>query len=72
MDVYNLQETKDLYKIDAVFKIFIYKDDVTIQLTPGKLHTLLHIRSASRKGHYDFGVNRRRVNRFINKLATHL
>ena len=36
-----------------------FVDDLEIHLRPGE-HTLA-VRSASRKGYYDFGVNRRRL-----------
>lgn len=57
--------------IAAVYRIpvFGFRDDVTARIVPsdnGK--TLLFIRSASRVGHSDFGVNRRRVQRILKKL----
>src|SRR4051794_21569085 len=39
--------------------VFGFVDDLEIQLRPGD--RLLAMRSASRTGYYDFGVNRRRV-----------
>lgn len=36
-----------------------FTDDLEIQLRPGEV--ALAVRSASRKGYYDFGVNRRRL-----------
>mgnify|MGYP006281097867 CR=1 FL=1 len=50
--------------IDAVFRIpfFGWKDDVNIRLeTAGSGETLIHIRSASRVGYSDLGVNRMRI-----------
>lgn len=45
--------------IDAIVtsKIFRFKDDVTIVVENG----LVHARSASRVGHSDLGVNRKRI-----------
>ncbi|MFU8858864.1 MAG: DUF1499 domain-containing protein [Cyclonatronaceae bacterium] len=57
--------------ISAVYKIplFGFRDDVTARIVPaGNGETLLFIRSASRVGHSDFGVNRRRVQRILKKL----
>jgi uncharacterized protein (DUF1499 family) len=39
--------------------LFRFVDDV--EFTFDDSQKLIHVRSASRKGHYDFGVNRRRV-----------
>lgn len=41
--------------------IFRFTDDVEFRIDPQ--HGLVHLRSASRAGHSDFGVNRRRVER---------
>lgn len=49
--------------IHAEFRssIFRFVDDVTFFFPPDK--KIIHVRSASRKGYYDFGENRRRVER---------
>ena len=56
----------DESKIHAVFRIpiFGWRDDVHVQISDGKLF----IRSASRTGYSDLGVNKRRINRFVKKL----
>ncbi len=61
-------------QIDAVFRIrlFGFKDDVNIAIEPAGNHSYLHIKSASRVGHGDLGVNYRRVNRIVNKLKEKL
>lgn len=41
--------------------VFRFTDDLECYLPPHE--NLIHVRSASRAGHYDFGVNRRRVER---------
>lgn len=41
--------------------IFRFVDDVEFLIDPG--HRLIHVRSASRTGYSDLGVNRRRVER---------
>ncbi|UCD31114.1 MAG: DUF1499 domain-containing protein [Desulfobacterales bacterium] len=46
--------------------IFRFIDDLTLHLTPSK--GIIHIRSASRIGYSDLGVNRRRVESLRKKL----
>lgn len=67
--VHNLDVNKDELKISSVFKVFVFKDDFVIKLQPAEDNkTLVHVRSASRVGKSDLGVNRRRVKRFYNAL----
>ena len=56
--------------IHAVFVIpvFRFRDDVHIAFTEEGDNTLLHIRSASRVGKSDLGVNRRRVKKFLTLI----
>jgi uncharacterized protein (DUF1499 family) len=74
LNVQSLTENKEKDVIKAVIKIGIFKDDVTIKIeeTQNKNDAVLHIRSASRKGAYDLGVNKRRLNRFMHRLADKL
>jgi uncharacterized protein (DUF1499 family) len=57
----------------AVFKttVFRFIDDMEFRLDPR--HRVVHLRSASRIGYYDFGVNRRRTaalrQRFLQEQA---
>ncbi len=62
------------YSINAVFRIpiFGFKDDVEILLKPDGDNSVLHIRSASRVGHSDLGVNRRRVQKILTDIKTNL
>ncbi len=61
------------YKIETVFRILLFKDDMTLQLTEqNSSATYLHIRSASRVGKSDLGVNTRRVKTFVDKLQSRL
>jgi uncharacterized protein (DUF1499 family) len=46
--------------------IFRFVDDLTLHLTPS--NDIIHIRSASRTGYSDLGVNRRRVENLRKKL----
>jgi uncharacterized protein (DUF1499 family) len=57
----------------AVYRVaLIFKDDVDIAVTPHEKGSALHIRSASRVGHSDLGVNARRVRRFFRALGQQL
>ncbi|MES3629312.1 MAG: DUF1499 domain-containing protein [Longimonas sp.] len=57
----------------AVYRVaFVFNDDVHIAVRPSdKGGSTLHIRSASRVGYSDLGVNERRVRRFFRALAHH-
>jgi uncharacterized protein (DUF1499 family) len=47
--------------VEARSLVFRFVDDVEFLVDPG--HRLIHVRSASRTGYSDLGVNRRRVER---------
>lgn len=69
MKPYELRVTPDDYRIESVFVVLFFSDDMIIQLTPTETgNSYLHIRSASRTGYHDFGVNTRRVRTFLEKL----
>ncbi|MDX1585670.1 MAG: DUF1499 domain-containing protein [Balneolaceae bacterium] len=52
--------------IHSVFQVFLFKDDMDIKVQEAEPGTsYLHIRSASRTGRSDLGVNRRRVKKFL-------
>ncbi|MBX9740609.1 MAG: DUF1499 domain-containing protein [Beijerinckiaceae bacterium] len=61
-------------RIDAVdvSMILRFPDDITIRLRPLAGQTRIDIRSASRYGRHDFGVNARRIRRFATELQTQL
>ncbi|HEX9722657.1 MAG TPA: DUF1499 domain-containing protein [Vicinamibacteria bacterium] len=48
-------------------RLFRFVDDVEFALDPEAKR--IHFRSASRTGHYDWGVNWRRMERFCQRLA---
>jgi uncharacterized protein (DUF1499 family) len=62
--------------VRTVFRVaFFFKDDVDVIIVPeGETggRSALHIRSASRVGKSDLGVNRRRVDRFFQRLEERL
>jgi uncharacterized protein (DUF1499 family) len=61
-------------QINAVYRIplFGFKDNVEISIESNAAGSILHIRSASRVGHSDLGVNRRRVQRILNSIESKL
>lgn len=62
----------DARTIGAVFRVFVFKDDVQLLIEPHEEGSTLHIRSASRMGYSDLGVNHRRIKRFFSNLADSL
>lgn len=58
-------------EIHAVYKIpvFGFKDDVDVIMEEQSGSTTVFIRSASRLGAYDLGVNRRRIKRIFRKMT---
>ena len=64
--------TVDGHALHAVFNIFKYRDDVHVHVMPDQAGSRLFIRSASREGYSDLGVNKRRVRRFLRKLENSL
>lgn len=56
-------------RISAVFKVILFKDDFDVQVEPkDQQQVWVHLRSASRIGFGDLGVNRRRIQTFIKRL----
>lgn len=53
-------------RIEATSRVFRFVDDVEFQIVPAE--KVVHVRSASRVGYWDFGVNRRRVDRIRERL----
>ena len=52
-------ETSDTLHAEATSLVFRFVDDINVILDTDT--NLIHIRSASRTGHSDFGVNRKRI-----------
>lgn len=60
-------------RMHAVFRVlYVFKDDLHLLTVPYRQGAAIHIRSASRTGGYDFGVNRRRVRYFLTLLEEQL
>jgi len=75
MGAHNVELLEEPLRINTVFKAFIYKDDFIVLIEDeeaGDSTCRVHIRSSSRVGYSDLGVNRRRVKRFLRKLGGRL
>ena len=59
-------------RLDALFAVLLFKDDVAVAVEPAGDGAVLHIRSASRVGRHDLGVNARRVRKFMDALHARL
>ncbi|TVQ65834.1 MAG: DUF1499 domain-containing protein [Balneolaceae bacterium] len=71
MGAYEVHTDQMKLSIDAIFRIrlFGFKDDVQIHIIENDVQgSRLFIRSASRTGYSDLGVNQRRVTKFFNQL----
>jgi uncharacterized protein (DUF1499 family) len=64
----------DSQKVHAVYRVaLLFNDDVDVAVTSAsRERAWLHIRSASRVGYDDLGVNARRVERFFEALGKEL
>lgn len=59
----------DSMRITAVYRVaWLFRDDVAVAVDPRPDGSRLHVRSASRTGYSDLGVNRRRVQRLLDRL----
>ncbi len=71
IDPISVETEDDELRAQAVYRVaLVFKDDVWIAVTPGDDGSHLHIRSASRVGYSDLGVNARRVQNFFEALDT--
>lgn len=53
------REPQGYLRAEVRSRVFGFVDDLELQIDPA--HAVIHVRSASRTGRYDFGVNRKRV-----------
>jgi len=59
----------DTMRLTAVYRVaWLFRDDVVVAVEPQSDGSRLHVRSASRTGYSDLGVNRRRVQRLLDRL----
>lgn len=57
------------HTLQAVAEVFVFKDDVSVFIRPHEAGSVVHLRSASRTGHSDWGVNARRASEFWEELG---
>lgn len=71
MDAQRIRTLVNDDRISAVFKVLFFRDDFDVQVTSKNDEELwIHLRSASRIGFGDLGVNRRRIQKFIKHFKT--
>lgn len=69
----HLQTAPDSMRASAVYRVaWIFKDDVDVAVESRSDGSMLHLRSASRVGHSDLGVNRRRAHRILSAVKEQL
>lgn len=65
----SLQSDADSMRAHAVYRVaLLFKDDVDVAVDSTADGSVLHVRSASRTGYSDLGVNRRRVQRLLSAV----
>jgi uncharacterized protein (DUF1499 family) len=64
-----VEEGTNYLHAEARSRVFGFVDDVEFLLVPDD--NIIHVRSASRKGYSDLGVNRRRIERIRRAFAGH-
>ena len=68
-----LQLRSDSARASAVYRVaLVFKDDVDVAVDTTASGSRLHVRSASRVGHSDLGVNARRVDRLLRAIDERL
>ena len=65
-----VSEDPKTYTLEFVVTSFLmrFKDDVIVQVTPEKTGSAVHMRSRSRTGKSDLGVNAQRIRDYFEKL----
>jgi uncharacterized protein (DUF1499 family) len=71
MNPYSLEKDSQTFQINSVFRIslFGFKDDLKAVIRQQDEKSVLFIRSSSREGYSDLGVNRRRVEKLLSRLS---
>lgn len=74
MNPHQIEVNSEEGQLTAVFRIpvFLFKDDFEVVISANDASSTLHIKSSSRVGHGDLGVNRRRVQKFLSLLNNQL
>jgi len=64
-----LRVCPERYGAAASYRVgFVFTDEVLVQVTAKDARSVLHVRSASRIGYQDLGVNRRRIERLLHDV----
>jgi hypothetical protein len=53
----------------SITPLLRFRDDVVVEIQEEKFGSVVHVRSKSRLGRDDFGVNAKRIREFLQKLA---
>ena len=72
LEITSADEAKGEIRGVATTRIMRFKDDVTMTITREGDRAVVNIRSASRLGQSDFGVNAKRIARFQAEIASRL
>jgi uncharacterized protein (DUF1499 family) len=65
----SLRARPDVMRASAVYRVaLVFRDDVAVAVDSTATGSRLHVRSASRVGHSDLGVNARRVDRLLRTV----
>jgi|GEM_PF-1329132 len=70
----NIERNSQDLQINVVFRIpvFGFKDDVVVKIDSYNSDSILFIKSSSRTGEGDLGVNRRRVSKLLTEIELNL
>lgn len=68
MSPVDFEQDEEHYRIRAAFRVLFFLDDMHVAIVPTSNGCTMHVRSESRSGVWDAGVNRRRVERFFRTL----
>lgn len=58
----------DQLHLKSVHRVWFFRDDMEVLAAASGEGSVLHVRSASRFGSWDFGVNSRRIRRLVESL----
>ena len=73
----SVEKDSDFKTIQAIYRIpvFGWLDDVIIKIEPDSSNSgssFVYLKSSSREGYFDLGVNKRRINRILKKAHKEL
>ena len=71
-DIRETNREQGINEAIATTRLFKFKDDVTVMITPEGDATVVNVRSKSRVGKSDLGTNARRIRAFQAELAKRL